>query len=239
MIEKPLYVLAFDSSSACCSAALTAGGVLIGEDMRSGAGNYSVLLLTMIDRLLRDAAVDARELDCIAVAQGPGSFTGLRVGISTAQGLGFSLDKPLVGVSSLEILAAQNMPCSATVCPMLDARRGQVYTCLFQQAPDGDALAVSEECVVFPEQWAAGLQGPLLLCGSGAQLYRDAIERVCPAGHHFAPDMNTRPRAAMLARIALKRLEAGRTQAPAQVLPGYVRRPDAERAAGLGHLQKT
>lgn len=239
MIEKPLYVLAFDSSSACCSAALTAGDVLIGEDMRSGSGNYSVLLLTMIDRLLRDASIDARELDCIAVAQGPGSFTGLRVGISTAQGLGFSLDKPLVGVSTLEILAAQNIPCSATVCPMLDARRGQVYTCLFKQGPDGDALAVSEEGVVCPEQWAAGLQEPVLLCGSGAQLYRDAIERVCTAGHHFAPDMNARPRAAMLARIALKRLEAGLTQPPAQVLPGYVRRPDAERAAVQGHLQKT
>jgi len=110
-----------------------------------------------------------------------------------------------------------------------------VYTCLFQQGPDGDALAVSEECVVCPEQWAAGLQAPVLLCGSGAQLYRDAIERVCTAGHHFAPDMNTRPRAAMLARIALKRLESGLIQPPAQVLPGYVRRPDAERA----HLQKS
>jgi tRNA threonylcarbamoyladenosine biosynthesis protein TsaB len=225
MTIKPLSILAFDSSSSCCSAALSVGGVLIGEDMRSGSGNYSVLLLTMIDRLLQDAALAARELDCIAVAQGPGSFTGLRVAIS--------------GVSTLEILAAQNMPCSASVCPMLDARRGQVYTCLFKQGPDGDALAVGEACVISAEQWAAGLREPVLLCGSGAQLYQDAIARVCTAEHHFAPDMNARPRAAMLARIALKRLEAGLVSAPAQVLPGYVRRPDAERAAGQQHLQKS
>jgi len=237
MTAKPLSVLAFDSSSSCCSAALVIGGVLVGEDMRSGSGNYSALLLAMIDRLLQDAALAACELDCIAVAQGPGSFTGLRVGISTAQGLGFSLGKPLIGVSTLEILASQNMPCAVTVCPMLDARRGQVYTGLFKQSPGGEAVAVSEECVVCPEQWAAELQGPVLVCGSGAQLYQETIQRVCTAKYCFAPDMNARPRAAMLAYIALKRLEAGLTSAPAQVLPAYVRRPDAERNAGR-HLQK-
>ena len=206
--------------------------------MRSGAGNYSILLLTMIDRLLRDAGLEAHDLDCIAVAQGPGSFTGLRVGISTAQGLGFSLSKPLVGVSTLEILAAQNMPSGLVVCPMLDARRGQVYTCLFKQGPNGEAAAVSEEVVMCPEQWAAGLQEPVLLCGSGARLYKDTITRVSKAEHHFAPDMNERPRAAMLGRIALKRCAAGLIHPPEQVLPGYVRRPDAERSAVQRDLRK-
>jgi tRNA threonylcarbamoyladenosine biosynthesis protein TsaB len=239
MTEKNFSILAFDSSSSCCSAALIAAGVLIGEDMRSGPGNSSALLLSMIDRLLQDAALSADELDCIAVAQGPGSFTGLRVSISTAQGLGFSLNKPLVGISTLEILAAQNMPCDGAVCPMLDARRGQVYTGLFDQGPDGETRARSEECVICPEQWAASLQDPVLLCGSGAQLYQDTIARVCTADYRFAPDMNSRPRAAMLARMALKRCAAGRTLAPAQVLPGYVRRPDAERTADQLLLQKT
>ncbi len=238
MSDRPLSVLAFDTSSSYCSAALIVDGVLLGEDMRSGPGNYSALLLQMIDRLLRDAGLAAHDLDCIGVAQGPGSFTGLRVGISTAQGLGFSLDKPLVGVSTLEILAAQNMPCAATVCPMQDARRGQVYTGLFNQGPDDEAVVVHAECVICPEQWAASLRGPVLLCGSGALLYQETIKQACTAEYCFAPEMNSRPRAAMLARIALRRCAVGRTRQPAQVLPGYVRRPDAERAAGQ-HLQKT
>ena len=92
MTEQLFNILAFDTSTPSCSVALIANGALVGEDTRSGPGNYSALLLRMIERLLQDAALAASELDCIAVAQGPGSFTGLRVGISTAQGLGFALD---------------------------------------------------------------------------------------------------------------------------------------------------
>jgi tRNA threonylcarbamoyladenosine biosynthesis protein TsaB len=232
MTEQPFNILAFDTSTPNCSVALIANGALVGEDTRSGPGNYSALLLRMIERLLQDAALAISELDCIAVAQGPGSFTGLRVGISTAQGLGFALTKPLIGVSTLEIVATQNMPFGGNVCAMLDARRGQVYTCLFK-GTGNDAAALSEEHVICPEQWASSLQGPVLLCGSGAQVYQETIKRACVAEHYFAPDMNARPRAAMLARIALKRLTAGQGQHPAQVLPGYVRRPDAERAGDV------
>jgi len=238
MTDKPFTVLAFDTSSSSCSAALIAGGVLAGEDTRSGPGNYSALLLRMIDRLLHDAGLGIDELDCIAVAQGPGSFTGLRVGISTAQGLGFALDKPLVGVSTLEIIAAQNMPFTGQVCPMLDARRGQVYSGLFEQGPGGEAVAAGEECVESPEACTAALRGRVLLCGRGAELYRDVIVQACTAEYCFAPEINGRPRAAMLARIALERLQAAQTQTAAQVLPGYVRRPDAERNAAARHLQK-
>lgn len=232
MTEQPFSILAFDTSTPSCSVALIANGTLVGEDTRSGPGNYSALLLRMIERLMQDAALAISELDCIAVAQGPGSFTGLRVGISTAQGLGFALTKPLIGVSTLEIVATQNMPFAGNVCAMLDARRGQVYTCLFKGTGNA-AAALSEEHVICPEQWASSLQGPVLFCGCGAQVYQETIKRACVAEHYFAPDMNARPRAAMLARIALKRLTAGQGQHPAQVLPGYVRRPDAERAADV------
>jgi tRNA threonylcarbamoyladenosine biosynthesis protein TsaB len=229
MTEQPFTILAFDTSTACCSVALIAHGALAGEDTRSGHGNYSALLLQMVDRLLQDASLAIRDIDCIAVAQGPGSFTGLRVGISTAQGLGFALDKPLIGVSTLEIVAAQNMPFSGKVCPMLDARRAQVYTCLFD-GTTSPATAIHEECVICPEKWAASLQqGPLLFCGNGAQVYQDTIKQNCEAEHYFAPDTNTNSSAAMLARLALERFAAGEGKQPAQVLPGYVRRPDAER----------
>ena len=232
MTGQPFSILAFDTSTPSCSVALIANGTLIGEDTRSGPGNYSALLLRMVARLMQDAALAISELDCIAVAQGPGSFTGLRVGISTAQGLGFALTKPLIGVSTLEIVATQNMPFAGNVCAMLDARRGQVYTCLFKGTGNA-AAALSEEHVICPEQWASSLQGPVLFCGCGAHVYQETIKRACVAEHYFAPDMNARPRAAMLARIALKRLTAGQGQHPAQVLPGYVRRPDAERTADV------
>lgn len=230
MTEASRTILAVDTSTSSCSAALLAGGTLLGEDTCSGAGNYSAQLLQMVDRLLRDAALVIDDVDCIAIAQGPGSFTGLRVGISTAQGLGFALAKPLVGVSTLEIVASQNMPFAGTVCPMLDARRSQVYTCLYE-GTGNEAKAVSEQRVVCPQQWVSSLQGPVLFCGSGAQAYRQAIGQACAAEHYFAPDMNSRPRASMLAQIALRRLMAGQARQPAQILPCYVRRPDAERAS--------
>jgi tRNA threonylcarbamoyladenosine biosynthesis protein TsaB len=233
MTETSRTILAFDTSTPSCSAALLAGETVLGEDTCSGAGNYSALLLQAIDRLLRDAALAIDDIDCIAVAQGPGSFTGLRVGISTAQGLGFALAKPIIGISTLEIVAAQNMPFAGTVCPMLDARRSQVYTCLYEQS-GSEVTAVSEPNVVCPEVWVSSLQGPVLFCGSGAQVYRQAIGQACAAEHSFAPEMNSRPRAAMLARIALRRLMAGQTRQPAQILPCYVRRPDAERASTAG-----
>ncbi len=232
MTKQPHNLLTFDTSTTCCSVALIARGSLVGEDTRSGPGNYSALLLSMIDRLLRDAALAIGELDCIAVAQGPGSFTGLRVGISTAQGIGFAINKPLIGVSTLEIIAAQSMPFPGKICPMLDARRSQVYTGLFEQGIINEAKAIHEECVIFPEQWASSLQeGPILFCGNGAHVYHETIKRNCTAKHYFAPEVNARPNASMLARIALERLAAGEGKQPAQVLPGYVRRPDAERKA--------
>lgn len=231
-------ILAFDTSSAGCSAALIAGSVLLGEDMRSGSGNYSALLLRLIDRLLGDAGLTASDLDCIAVATGPGSFTGLRVGISTAQGLGLALGKPIVGISTLELLAAQNMPFDGSVCALLDARRSQVYACLFRQGPDDEAVAECNERVVCPREWAVSLRGRVLLCGSGAELYREVFTAACTADYCFAPEENCRPRAAMLARIAAARLAAGRTLAPEQVLACYVRRPEAERAAAMRPLRK-
>ncbi len=177
MTAQPFNILAFDTSTTCCSVALIAHGARAVEDTRNGPGNYSALLLQMVDRLLQDASLTIHDINCIAVAQGPGSFTGLRVGISTAQGLGFSLGKPLIGVSTLEIVAAQNMPFPGKICPLLDARRAQVYTSLF----DGTACpatAIHEECVICPKQWATSLQqGPLLFCGNGAQVYQDTIKQ--------------------------------------------------------------
>ncbi len=229
MTAQPFNILAFDTSTTCCSVALIAHGARAVEDTRNGPGNYSALLLQMVDRLLQDASLTIHDINCIAVAQGPGSFTGLRVGISTAQGLGFSLGKPLIGVSTLEIVAAQNMPFPGKICPLLDARRAQVYTSLF----DGTACpatAIHEECVICPKQWATSLQqGPILFCGNGAQVYQETIKQNCGAEHYFAPDTNTNSSAAMLARLALERFAAGEGKQPAQVLPGYVRRPDAER----------
>ena len=231
MTEQSANILAFDTSTHVCSAALIARGTLIGEDVRTGSGNYSALLMRMVDRLLQDAELAVHELDCIAVAQGPGSFTGLRVGISTAQGIGAAIDKPLVGVSTLEIIARQNSPFPGKICPMLDARRSQVYAAIFEGRAEGIA-AIDAACVTCPEKWASSLQqGPVLFCGNGAYVYQETIKQACTVEHSFAPAANARPQAATLAHIALRRFTDGNGKQPEQILPGYVRRPDAERKA--------
>ena len=130
MDKKELITLAIDASGQYCSAAITKGWNLVGEQLISGTKNHSELILLIIDELVNSTGIALSDIDIVAVTKGPGSFTGVRTGISTAQGLAFSLDKILVGVSTLEVLAVQSGIDYGYVCPMIDARKKQVYTCL-------------------------------------------------------------------------------------------------------------
>lgn len=216
-----MKILAVETATRTCSVALLDGDGILGETLLYGQKHHTEKILSLIDGLLLNAGITGSQLDLIAVSTGPGSFTGLRVGLSTAQGLALSLDKPLLGVPTLEVIALQQLP-AERVCPLLDARKGQVYTCLYE-----GGMQTRDAAVMPPEAWAAGLTGTLVFAGNGAVLYRESIQKAFPGTALFAPPAAGIPRASTLGGIAGARYDQAQPCAPERVVPQYVRPPDA------------
>jgi tRNA threonylcarbamoyladenosine biosynthesis protein TsaB len=184
-------------------------------------------LLQSIDGLLSNTGLDKKDLDAIGVVQGPGAFTGLRVGLATAKGLALAADCPLVGVSSLECLAMQLPFAKVPVCVMIDARKQEVYTALYHWEA-GFPERVTEERVVKPERLLSDINGEVLFVGNGALVYRSLIVRQLAGRAHFAPAFLNLPRAASAAAIALREWEEGRTFTADELIPSYLRPSEAE-----------
>ncbi len=220
-----MRVLALETSTLTGSVALLEEERLVGEVTLSISLQHSERLLPAIQRLLEDANVGAgftrpgvltaplQNIDLIAVAHGPGSFTGLRVGIATAQGLSLAWDKPVIGVSSLAALAMNGAHFAGLVVPVLDARRGEVY-----------AAVRSEEHAVSPDGLAeilTNVTGPILLLGEGAERYREIFARRLGDRAVFAPTPLNTPRAANVAIVALREFQ--KEKGSPLVLPRYLR----------------
>ncbi|MCP4714817.1 MAG: tRNA (adenosine(37)-N6)-threonylcarbamoyltransferase complex dimerization subunit type 1 TsaB, partial [Deltaproteobacteria bacterium] len=219
-------VLALDSATRVCSAAVAVENTLLAEQYLAGQKNHSGSLLVLVDGVLSTAGIRAEELSYIAVTIGPGSFTGLRVGISAAQGLACGLGKQLVGVSTLDVLAAQGGGFSGWVCPMIDAGKKQVYAARYHGGEGRCMRRHSEAVVLAPEAFLADVTGPALFIGSGALLYRDVIRQADPAGLFevgAGPQMH--PRAATVALLAVEAYADSGGSAPEMIRACYVRAP--------------
>lgn len=192
-------------------------------------------LLPAIDDLLAKAGVVKSALDAIGIVRGPGAFTGLRVGLATAKGLALALGCPLLGLSSLQCLAMQLPFTQMPVCVMLDARKQEVYACLYRWE-SGLPRAVSEEQVVKPEKLLAAMTGDTLFVGNGALAYRSLIVRQLAARAHFAPDFLNLPRAGAAAALALAEWQAGHAFSADEMMPVYLRPSEAE--LNLGRNKK-
>lgn len=147
-----MNILAMDTSNQILGVALLKGGQLIGEITTNIKKNHSVRLMPAINQLMHEVDVKPEELDKIVVAKGPGSYTGVRIGLTTAKSMAWSLDIPVVGVSSLEVLAWQGRFYDAYICPFFDARRGLVYTGLYETRYNKIELAVEEQNILM-EDW--------------------------------------------------------------------------------------
>ncbi|MEI6126576.1 MAG: tRNA (adenosine(37)-N6)-threonylcarbamoyltransferase complex dimerization subunit type 1 TsaB [Pseudomonadota bacterium] len=222
-----MKILAIDTATQVCSAAIIVDAQIAGECLISGRHKHSEKLLALIDVLFNHAQISPHSLDLIAVSVGPGSFTGLRAGISTAQGLAFSLGKEMVAVPTLEIIAAQAVMYHGFICPMIDARKQQVYTCLYRCSETAELEKVSADIVVDPETWIAGLPGRTLFAGSGALLYQDTIQAVLKGAADFLPEYLGIPRSSTLACVAQKSYELHGPSELSRIAPLYIRLPDA------------
>ncbi len=203
-----MRILGIESSTAAGSAAVVDGEVLVGEVWFAGAGTHSQMLMVGVARVLEITGTNPQSLSGVAVGLGPGSFTGVRVGLSTAKGLALGLGIPLVGVPTLETLAAGAAQTCGLVCPMVDARAQRIYTALFRFL-DGSMQEVKEEALRDLPSWLLSLREPVLFVGDGALEYRALIKEALGDLARFGPVECTLPRAATVARLGAGRIKRG------------------------------
>ncbi len=223
-----MKLLTIDSSTSSCSVALTEGDQLIAEHFLSGTRTLSSRLLASVDLVLQGGGVTMADIDGLGVALGPGAFTALRVGIATVKGLALAAGKPAVGFSSLAMLA-MNLPwASHPVCPLFDARKGEVYAGLYRCI--GLPKAIIEDCVAPPRAFLAQISGPTIFVGEGALRYQEEIVAALGEKALFAPSFAHQPRAAVGALLASSAFVAAQDVPLARLNPLYIRPSEAELA---------
>ena len=224
------FVLALDTSHPRGSVAVARGEDLFCEVIFDASDTHSATLLPAVDVCLRNAKVALEKIERIAVVTGPGSFTGLRIGLATAKAFAAAHGAAVVPVGSLEALAAAFPFAGAPVLPLIDARRGEVYAACYR-TEKGLPECVMPVLATAPERLAerlgsAGIEGALVVCGTGALRYREVLEPMLPRGTRFAGARWAVPAASLTALIALGRPQL--TGADLVALePLYVRPPDA------------
>jgi tRNA threonylcarbamoyladenosine biosynthesis protein TsaB len=219
--------LILDTSTMAGSVALCCGERLLAEIVVDSLASHSDKLLLHVEQILAEQQCPLAEIAAFAVIDGPGSFTGLRVGVAAAKGLARACHRPLFGVSSLHLLAGA-LPCvTLPVCALLDARKKEVYAATFSTA-DGSPCLLDEPHVLSPQRLLAEMTVPALFVGSGALLYRDLIDARFGAQATLAPGPLHTPRASSAAPLVLQQLRAGATGDPELLLPRYIRPSEAE-----------
>lgn len=218
-----MNLLAVDTATTSCSVALFSGDRLLAEVVYAAGKTHSHHLMSMIHRILEECRCKPEDIGGIAVTRGPGTFTGLRIGISTIKGLAAATGVPVVGISSLAALA---FPFALHDCPvvaMIDARRGEIYYNQYH----GATQPATRVLVGAPEMAAVALPENAILVGSGALLYRGVFENHCPHVR-FADAAQHVIRAASVGRLALLRFKRQDADPIDALIPEYVRKSDAQ-----------
>jgi tRNA threonylcarbamoyladenosine biosynthesis protein TsaB len=232
-----MLVLGVETSTMQGGAALVGDDGLRSEYTLNVEVTYSERLLPAIDRILCDAGVGLEALSGIAVSVGPGSFTGLRIGLSTVKGLAYATSLPVVGVSTLEALACSAAFAREPVCPVLDARKQEVYAALFRCA-QGAPLRLMEDTALAPEALCAKIRRPTIFLGDGVAVYGDLFRRVLGERMLVPPPPNRGVRPAWVAELGRRRLLRGERDPVDTLVPRYLRPSEAElrqrRAPGRG-----
>jgi tRNA threonylcarbamoyladenosine biosynthesis protein TsaB len=221
-----MKVLGIDTSTLVLSVAVVEDGKLLGEYTTNLKKNHSIRIMPAISMLLDELDSTPADLDGIAVGNGPGSYTGVRIGVTTAKSLAWSLDVPLVGVSSLEALAANALAFEGIRTPMFDARRGQVYTTLYQK----DQCLI-DQGIYLIDNWLAKLaqfDQQVLFVGDDVALHLEKIQAKLAGQALFAPAEWGVPRAAYIARKGMDLIKSGISEDVRQFVPQYLQLAEAE-----------
>lgn len=228
-----MHIVSIDSSSHLASIALAAEDAVIAESLFSANKALSAHLLPELERMLDAAGLTVGEIDLFACAVGPGSFTGVRAGVATIQGLALGTGKPCVGFSTLALVAMNFPLASLPVCPLLDARKNEVYAALYDCSSPLPA-PIMDDCVMGPEAFLDKLMvttdTPVILAGDGAVRYRELISARLGERALFASLFHNAGHAANGALLALHAHRSGQDLEPGRLLPVYLRPSEAEYA---------
>lgn len=215
-------ILAIDTSTDNASLALARNGRVLAEANWRCEQNHTVELLPHLVNLLGEAKAGIGSISCVIVAKGPGSFNGLRAGISTAKGLAFSLDIPIIGISSLEVVAYEHAETGLPVCPIFNAGRGEIAVAIYQRKGNKWRQLVAEHITTL-DALGSGITTKTIFCGEFAPQVADELKK--RLGERAVIAATDPPRARLLAELGKRRLEAGDYDHPATLQPLYLRRP--------------
>ena len=226
-----MKILALDSSGLVASVAVVEDDNLCGEFTINYKKTHSQTLLPMLDEVAKMIELDLNTVDAIAVAGGPGSFTGLRIGSATAKGLGLALEKPLIHVPTVDALAYNLYGHKWLVCPLMDARRNQTYTGLYEFT-EGGMQILRKQCAVGIDEIINTVNDtgrPVTFLGDGTAVFTEYIQANCMGSYDFAPPHMNKQRAASVGALAQEYYREGRMETAEAHAPDYLRLSQAER----------
>lgn len=226
-----MKLLAIDSSGLVASVAIVTEHALLAEYTINYKKTHSQTLLPMIDEIVKMTEMDLDSIDGIAIAQGPGSFTGLRIGSATAKGIGLALKKPIIGVSTLDALAYNFYMIDGVICPLMDARRNQVYTGLYTYQ-ENKFYAIEQQMAVSLSEIIEKVNlysKKTYFLGDGVNVYEEQIKNLIKVPYFFAPLHLSRQRAGAVGALGIIYLKEGKVISAKDYEPIYLRVSQAER----------
>lgn len=232
-----MKILGLDSSGLVAGVAVVEDEVLLAEYTTDYKKTHSQTLLPMLEELTNMIELDLNTIDAIAIASGPGSFTGLRIGSATAKGLGLALNKPLVEVPTLEGLAWNLWGTDRLICPLMDARRSQVYTAAYEFTPREEGFLLQTVIPQAPMDIVELMERlneigrEVVFLGDGVPVYLDLIRVHAKVSYSLAPAGCNRQRAACIAALGAVYFAAGKAVSAGEHKPEYFRKSQAEREA--------
>ena len=225
-----MLTLAFETSAKAASVALVKGGVLLGESYQNTGLTHSQTLMVMAENLLQSCGYIPKDVEAVAVAAGPGSFTGVRIGVAAAKGFAWGGQLPCYGVSTLESMALSLGIHDGIVCPVMDARRAQVYNALFRVS-QGNLCRLTEDRAISLEELGRELkklEKSVFLVGDGSKLCYNTLQETVP-GLILPPEHRMHQRAAGVALAAQMQIQKGLPGDGNSLQPNYLRLSQAER----------
>ena len=223
-----MRVLGIDTSTQCGSVGLIEDQQILCEYVLNRKMSHSERVLKTIDRGLEDSGVSIGKIDGFAISIGPGSFTGLRIGVSAVKGLAFATGKPVAGVSTLDALAQNVRYSPYLICPLLDARKGEVYTALYRNTGKEGLIKLVSEMAIKPADLLGRIEEKALFLGNGVYPYGDLIRRELRDMAHIAPSPFNFVHGTVVAQLGRQNLEKGQYLDLEGFTPQYLRKSDAE-----------
>lgn len=225
-----MLVLSVDSSYSTATCALIKDDKILAEINLNDKKQHSVILMRLIDSILKEYEIDINDIDAFIISRGPGSFTGLRIGMATLKGLAFASKKPLISVSTLDALAYNSISFQGIICPIMDALRDNIYTCLYKNENNNLTPLIKEQCLninelvtILKEQTL-----PIILVGDGVAKHKEFLQENIP-NSFFAPNHSNFPKASSVGELGIKKINDGVIENIDSINPIYLRKSQAER----------